>query len=72
MTKINDGGAAFPNAYYSKLYGMTLRDYFAGQALISLLNQDGMTHYNDKVTVRNAYLVADEMIKQRSVDNETN
>jgi hypothetical protein len=31
--KIDDGGTAFPSGLYN---GMTLRDYFAGQALISM------------------------------------
>ena len=40
----NDGGAAFPFAMHDgdKIqfqYGMTLRDWFAGQALSSLLNR---------------------------------
>lgn len=42
MSKIDDGGPAFPgiqgNDEYSNPYlpGMSLRDYFAGQALIGL------------------------------------
>jgi len=33
-TPSNDGGAAFPVMYVSE--GMTLRDYFAGQALAAI------------------------------------
>ena len=33
-TPYNDGGAAFPVMYVSE--GMTLRDYFAGQALAAI------------------------------------
>jgi hypothetical protein len=32
-----DGGPAFPNAHWNNVYGMTLRDYFAGQALNALV-----------------------------------
>jgi hypothetical protein len=35
--KIDDGGPAFPNAYWNNVYGMSLRDYFAGQALQGML-----------------------------------
>lgn len=35
MTKINDGGAAFPDVHEGQT-GMSLRDYFAGQALVGL------------------------------------
>lgn len=37
-TPSNDGGAAFPVMYVSE--GMTLRDYFAGQALDSLIQEN--------------------------------
>ena len=39
-TPINDGGPAFPVAETIHVYGhngMTLRDYFAGQALAGIL-----------------------------------
>ncbi len=49
MTTINDGGPAFPMSYdnslaytYPSHKGMTLRDWFAGQALAGLLSQ---SHY---------------------------
>ena len=37
-TPINTGGPAFPVMYCSE--GMTLRDYFAGQALAQLIKQE--------------------------------
>jgi hypothetical protein len=44
-TPINDGGMAFPTVFPAEHYGtgyrgMTLRDYFAGQALCGLLSGD--------------------------------
>nr|DAH75522.1 MAG TPA: hypothetical protein [Caudoviricetes sp.] len=44
MTQIKDGGPAFPSAgdeLYNREFGMTLRDWFAGQALAGLLSDDG-------------------------------
>lgn len=42
MTKINDGGAAFPNSVQPDFQyaeaGMSLRDWFAGQALVGLIS----------------------------------
>lgn len=43
MSKINDGGAAFPVAVPTEFQlaegGMSLRDWFAGQALPALLTE---------------------------------
>jgi len=48
MSKINDGGPAFPSVLYSheraenwSTDGMTLRDWFAGQALAGLCANSG-------------------------------
>jgi len=41
--------------------GMTLRDYFAGQALIGCLNYDRTMNEN----IKYAYGIADAMLKQR-------
>jgi len=38
MSKIDDGGAAFPVEHGIKRDGMTLRDYFAAAALPSILS----------------------------------
>jgi hypothetical protein len=50
---INDGGAAFPAPAYAANItdkGMTLRDYFAAQALTSVLESSGdlQSHYDFK------------------------
>lgn len=43
--------------------GMTLRDYFAGQAMQSLLSDDEGGHYQDRA--ERAYSMADYMLKAR-------
>ena len=74
---INDGGPAFPsvgegfgNPSYSAP-GMTLRDWFAGQALQGLIasrcgpaNGGSVT---DSWVAENAYIVADAMLVAREV-----
>ena len=73
MTQKNDGGLAFPvpPATYSNLnHGMSVRDYFAGQALVGLPSLcahdtllDGITF--EQHVARNAYKLADAMIAAR-------
>ena len=64
------GGAAFPvpgfvgpnEVYDYPQHGMSLRDYFAGQALAACsLNE----RYNPKDTARECYAIADAMIEER-------
>lgn len=60
MTKINNGGDAFPKGGYGG--GMSLRDYFAAKAMQAFIATG-----NIKINyVVSAYIVADEMIKARS------
>jgi hypothetical protein len=72
--KIDDGGSAFarpmshdgdgPRAdAFPAQDGMSLRDYFAGQALAGLLVNDTDTKIVDTAT--DAYRIADAMIKAR-------
>lgn len=49
--------------HYSYGDGMTLRDYMAGQALISMSAQYNEFDSND--LARRCYLIADAMIKER-------
>jgi len=68
---IDDGGPAFPHTHESwHTYpkgkaqpppGMTLRDWFAGQALIGLVS-DGNTNFS---VSKEAYRLADAMIVAR-------
>lgn len=67
MTKSDDGGPAFPgasNARFDATQGMSLRDWFAGQALIGLRANDKTLHLSDDVAFL-AWSDADEMIRQR-------
>lgn len=78
-----DGGAAFPSHYVSKdMRGMSLRDWFAGQALSGLISRlnnietingvlkesksENLDPYNYLAKV--AYEHADEMLIERKKD----
>lgn len=75
MTKQNDGGPAFPkaNKYPCEQNGMTLRDYFAGQALPQAVAHEialqgtrinpGGFRYAD--VAHAAYVMADVMLAER-------
>jgi len=78
---INDGGGAFPgpsdyrqdgSPIYMGQTGMTLRDYFAGQALAGWLASYGenMEHPSANGTIetvaKHAYEMADAMLAARS------
>lgn len=66
MTARDDGGPAFPHEVHSNYRGgMTLRDWFAGQALKGLLS-GGTNVYEDTVCAALAYHHADAMLKERS------
>lgn len=62
-----NGGPAFPNhATYDDgepVTGMTLRDYFAAEAMKVFINNPE-TEWDDDV--RDAYAVADRMLKERN------
>lgn len=67
---INDGGPAFPRPVsFSKeggthrgTLGMSLRDYFAGQALNTITTQDD---FNTADMAQRAYYIADAMLAAR-------
>jgi hypothetical protein len=76
MSKMNDGGAAFPRPYAEDTTGdwtmglpqqdgMTLRDWFAGQALAFAIlgHEDGVARH-DKMA-EYCYRHADAMLKER-------
>lgn len=83
MNKIKAGGPAFPYPFYDEkghcidgIEGMTLRDYFAAQALSTILGQYDFTFFEDDekaqpedtlalCLARNSYTMADAMLKAR-------
>jgi len=70
--EIEDGGSAFPETHYGfnsmgdihsiGFPGISLRDYFAGQALTGYLAR---VHCHPGEAVNEAYFFADEMIARR-------
>lgn len=67
MTILNNGGPAFPHSD-SVLYqqGMSLRDYFAGQALEGIL-AEFFHHENEAQSAAiRAYAMADAMLAERA------
>jgi hypothetical protein len=60
--EIDDGGKAFPNPESGG--GMTLRDYFAGQAITGIIIDTNLNNLNQWVG-QEAYKVADAMIAAR-------
>lgn len=70
MSKTNDGGYAFPVPGTERNYpefGMSLRDWFAGQALAGLCANPN-NHNIQEVCARIAYAQADAMLAERQKD----
>ena len=57
------GGPAFPVVTANDMRGMTLRDWFAGQALAALLNRPEWPELF--IAAEQAYALADAMIAER-------
>ena len=66
--KPNDGGPAFPGDGLGK-QGMSLRDWFAGQALAGLIACPN-TSGDEKAFACNAYKFADAMLAEREKERE--
>lgn len=68
MSKENNGGPAYPTQGYE---GLTLRDYFAGQAMQGWLasypesTQHPVDTHHEKMVAELSYLMADAMLKAR-------
>ena len=64
----NDGGPAYPCAKDIAWHGgMSLRDYFAGQALAAILtHESAYEHSGESQVARMAYMQADAMIAIRN------
>jgi hypothetical protein len=72
MSNTNTGGPAFPYPFYDEkghcidgIEGMTMRDYFAGQALASINLGIGVTDEFYSRTAKHCYALADAMLKAR-------
>jgi hypothetical protein len=62
MSEPKNGGPAFPYTSPDGMWGnkgMTLRDWFAGQAIA------GAAKYDPATTAQNAYVIADAMLAER-------
>jgi hypothetical protein len=73
MSEINDGGAAFPlMRSINGSDGMTLRDYFAAQAMQALLigGYENITKGYWNATPKKAYEMADLMLQERGKNHE--
>jgi hypothetical protein len=78
MEQKNDGGAAFPqhgwsrdpeaNKYMQDKGGMSLRDYFAAQALTTIpaYSGDDVNTWAPDDFARHAYSIADAMLAERA------
>jgi hypothetical protein len=62
------GGPAFPRAQGGD-YGMTLRDYFAGQALAGITANKQYDSLSFALATGDAYRYADAMLAERERNN---
>jgi hypothetical protein len=64
---VNTGGPAFPTTFSARTDGMSLRDYFAGQALITaaMHSEQWGTSNNAEMIAAFAYRLADAMLAAR-------
>lgn len=74
MTKKDDGGQTFPHSDDAPVVpwqGMTLRDWFAGQALTGIMaarRPDPYSGFTPTISAQ-AYALADAMLKARDADD---
>ena len=57
---------AFPTDHEGQMHGMTLRDYFAAAAMQGICASGPTKDFTDLTIAREAYALADAMIKARS------
>ena len=74
-TKIEDGGPAFPcdvqvednsGSHYEERYGLTMRDWFAGQALQGQAHRLASTWEHWDILAKDCYDIADAMLAARN------
>lgn len=73
MSDMIQGGPAFPNegsegSALRSWPGMTLREYYAGQAIAGLLAADGTASKSHVDLAFEAFQIADKMIKEAGYD----
>lgn len=68
MDQTDNGGPAFPSDRFSEL-GMSLRDYFAGQALAGMLANPELPTDAEYIA-KWSYLNADAMLAERQKERE--
>jgi hypothetical protein len=69
MSEKDNGGPAFPITAGQQVYaqGMTLRDWFAGQAMAGMLADPNVKgHGIFEIVARDAYKTADAMLAERA------
>jgi hypothetical protein len=66
MSTIHESGPAFPIVARNEVYdlGMSLRDWFAGQAMAAILKDYGVDRHD--LCAEAAYDMADAMLAERS------
>lgn len=70
---IEDGGQAFPvpaSEYNDRHEGMTLRDWFAGQALAGLMARAGSENFSEDLRANIAIRQANAMIAARKEESK--
>lgn len=69
MNGTTGGGSAFPRTGGASPGGMSMRDYFAGQALIGVIQLVGILEgYTTASAIRDAWKAADLMLAARETD----
>lgn len=67
----DQGGSAFPwENNYGYERGLTKREWFAGMALIGLLNSDYMPKNDTEIISSDCYRYADAMLKESQTRRE--
>ena len=69
QSSYSDGGPAFPNndAHGCAYAGMTLRDWFAGQALTGVMAHNDSVKWSPNAVASDCYDYADAMLEAREV-----
>lgn len=75
MSKVNDGGPAFPLVkqkigYHADVVkdseGLSIRDYFAANVIAGICASGPTRDFTNEILAREAYAIADAMLKERA------